>query len=60
MKNLRKELIDFLKWYREEWTIPEYKLDENTIEDYFFERAFERNEKREKREKHGTYTANKH
>lgn len=34
-----KVLIDFLKWYREEWTIPEYKQDENTVADYLFEKS---------------------
>jgi TATA-binding protein-associated factor Taf7 len=39
MKTLREELIDFLRWYRAEWTIPEYKKDEYSVEDYLFEKS---------------------
>jgi hypothetical protein len=39
MKTLREELIDFLKWYRAEWTIPEYKKDEYSVDDYLFEKS---------------------
>jgi hypothetical protein len=32
-------LIDFLSWYRAEWTIPEYKKDEYSVDDYLFEKS---------------------
>lgn len=39
MKALGEELIDFLKWYRAEWTIPEYIKDEYSVDDYLFEKS---------------------
>jgi hypothetical protein len=39
MKTLREELIDFLKWYRAEWSIPEYEKDEYSVDDYLFEKS---------------------
>jgi hypothetical protein len=39
MKTLREELIDFLRWYRAEWSIPEYIKDEYSVDDYLFEKS---------------------